>query len=119
MNAMRGVSLLVVLVLALPAASAFPSGGHLAAQTTSWTLLGSAPVDGGGSWRFNAEISQDLIASGLTFVRATSAQCATDPATLFEANLLATQAGNGSWEGVLSPIGGLALSGGPIIGGDV
>jgi len=83
-----------------------------AGQTPAWTAVGSAAVDGGGSWRFVVNAGQDLIGSGMTLIRVTSGDCTSAPsqAIVLEARLQSTQAGNGSWEGRLAPAGGLALS---------
>lgn len=82
------------------------------AQTPVWTSIGSATVDGGGSWRFVVNAGQDLIGTQMTLIRVTSGDCASAPsqAIVMEARLQATQAGNGSWEGKLAPAGGLASS---------
>jgi hypothetical protein len=90
---------------------------------TGWLSVGTASLDGGGSWRFEMTSAEDLISQGLTFMRVTSAACATEPdeAYVFEAKLKATDAGDKSWDGKLEPVGALArgLTGLDAASGDV
>ncbi len=77
-----------------------------------WYDAGNATTDDGGSWRFHLDTRDDLVGLGFTFMRVTSAACATPPdeAIVFEAQLLLTEAGDQSWEGRLTPVGGPAQS---------
>lgn len=78
----------------------------------NWYNVGWSPSDDGGSWRFTTNAGEDLIAIGLTYVRVTDGDCETSPdaATVYEAQLSPTQAGDQSWGAKLQPIGAVSAS---------
>lgn len=78
-----------------------------AATASPWALLGFAASDDGGAWRFKQSVGQDLLGAGLTVIRVTSGSCDTsvEQAVVFEAQLGPTQSADGSWGGLLRPVG--------------
>lgn len=82
-------------------------------EVTGWYIIGTSTSDEAGAWRFKASAGQDLIDMGLTMLRVTaSASCGTSvaDAIVFEARLQATESEDGSWGGMLEPLGAPALA---------
>ncbi len=91
-------------------------------HVSGWSVIGKATSSADGSWSFHQSDSRDLVGTGLTSVRVSSAGCVPQAgqATVFEAHLQDMHSGDGAWGAplTLSPLS-QPLPAGSAFSGDI